>query len=109
MDISFISQLIIPIVLVVCLVVGYIIKKWIKDVDNKFIPTILAILGAVIAVIVNKDISVTSIAAGALTGLASTGLHQLFTQYIDKAKWNQVSNESFEELTDGRGEEENEQ
>ena len=31
-----------------------IIKKWIKDVDNKYIPTICAILGVIISLWVNN-------------------------------------------------------
>lgn len=82
MDISFITDLYIPIVLVACLIVGYIIKKWIKDVDNKWIPTIVTILGAVLGVIIN-GFTLEGIVAGAVTGLASTGLHQLFKQLIE--------------------------
>ena len=44
MDIgTFIIQLYVPIIVVACLVVGYIVKMWIKDVDNKYIPTIVTI------------------------------------------------------------------
>ena len=35
----------IPTVVVACLVLGYILKQWIKDLDNKYIPTILAVVG----------------------------------------------------------------
>ena len=60
----------IPVVLGICLCIGYIIKKWIKDVDNKYIPTICGVLGVLLAAWIN--------------GLASTGLHQAFVQFIDK-------------------------
>ncbi len=106
MDLNFLRNLIIPIVLVICLVVGYILKKWVHDLDNKYIPTIEAILGAVLGCIAMKGISIEIIASGALTGLASTGLHQLFTQYIEKAEWDQVTPEAFEELSNGEGTEE---
>lgn len=86
MDFTFLEGFIIPIVLVACLVAGYILKAWIKDLDNKYIPTILALFGAILACMVNKSIGVDNLVYGALTGLTSTGLHQLFKQYIDNGK-----------------------
>lgn len=82
MDLSFITDMYIPIIVVACLIVGYIFKKWIKDVDNKWIPTIVTIIGLLLAG-VTSGWSIQSLVAGALSGLASTGLHQLFTQIIE--------------------------
>ena len=84
MNLEFITAMYIPVVLVACLVVGYIVKKWIRDVDNKWIPTICCILGMVLACVVQADISVQMVVAGAVTGLASTGLHQAFKQLVEK-------------------------
>lgn len=82
MDISFIAEMYVPIILAACLVVGFVVKKWIKDVDNKWIPTIVTILGAFLGFIINGA-TIEAIVAGAVTGLASTGLHQLFKQLIE--------------------------
>lgn len=82
MDLNFITQMYVPIILVACLIVGYIVQKWIKDVDNKWIPTIVTVLGAVLGIIIN-GFGIEPIVAGAVTGLASTGLHQLFKQLIE--------------------------
>lgn len=82
MDLNFITDMYVPIVLVACLVVGYIVKRWIKDVEDKWIPTIVTVLGAFLGFIINGA-SIEAIVAGAVTGLASTGLHQLFKQLID--------------------------
>lgn len=84
MDLSFINEMYIPVVMALCLVLGYILKHWIKDVDNKYIPTILAFLGATGACIAKMDISLELIVSGMVTGLASTGLHQAFKQFIEK-------------------------
>ena len=65
-----------------CLVLGFIIKQWVKDVDNKWIPTIVAVVGIVCAVILN-GFTVGAVVGGAVSGLASTGLHQLFKQWMD--------------------------
>lgn len=86
MDLTFISELYVPIVLVACLVIGYCVKHitWLDKLSNEYIPTILAVLGATIACIANQEISLETIVAGAVTGLASTGLHQAFSQIINK-------------------------
>lgn len=83
MDINFVEYLNIIIVLA-CLLVGFIVKKWVKDVDNKLIPTIVFVLGVALQFLV-KGVSVENFVIGGISGLASTGLHQLFTQFIDKS------------------------
>ena len=82
-DMEFFTSLTMPIIIAASLILGYIIKKWVKDVDNKFIPTILAVFGAVLACIVKQDITAEIIVGGAFSGLASTGLHQAFKQFIE--------------------------
>ena len=75
------------VVIVACLVVGYIIKHatFLKWIPNDDIPVVLAILGAIVNTIVG-GLSIDSIVYGALMGLASTGLHQAFKQFIEKSK-----------------------
>lgn len=86
MDLNFITQLYIPIVLIACLVVGYCIKhiSWLAAISNEYIPTILAVLGAVLGCVSAGSVSLENIVYGAVTGLASTGLHQAFSQLINK-------------------------
>ena len=73
-----------PVTLGLCLVVGYILKHWIKDVDNKIIPTVVAVLGVVVSVAASSwAVTPENILNGAISGLASTGLHQLFKQWLD--------------------------
>ena len=80
---EFLNTYMMPIVVGICLCLGYVIKKWIKDVDNKYIPTIVFIEGAILNCIVMNNITVESIVGGAICGLASTGLHQAFTRLIE--------------------------
>ena len=76
-----------PIILGICLVVGYIVKHWLKDVGNKIIPTAVTILGVLLAVWLNGwAVTPEVILNGALSGLASTGMHQLFKQWIEGGK-----------------------
>ena len=81
---EFLGEFYIPIVMAVCLAVGYILKHWIYDVDNRVIPTVLAILGAVCACVNAWEISLDIIASGMITGLASTGVHQMFSQWVER-------------------------
>lgn len=86
MDLTFITNLYMPIVMVICLCVGYILKHWVKDVDNKVIPTVVAILGVIAACVTERSITIDLIVGGMLSGLASTGLHQAFRQLIENKK-----------------------
>ena len=84
MEFTSLTKYFVLVVMVACLVVGYIIKhasifKWIPNDD---IPLILAVLGAVTNVVIG-GISVESIVYGSLMGLASTGLHQGFKSCIE--------------------------
>ena len=82
---DYLNEYMMPVVLGICLVVGWVIKKWIPDLKNKYIPTIVTILGAVIAVWINSwGVTPEIILSGLISGAASTGLHQLFTQFIEK-------------------------
>ena len=79
---EFITAYFIPVVLLAGLIVGYIMKNFLPT-DNKWIPLVLAVLGAVLGCVANKSIDLNSIVAGAMSGLAAVGLHQAFKQFID--------------------------
>lgn len=82
MDLTFIIDLYIPVVMVICLCVGFVLKRF-APTDNKWIPLILLILGAALACIYSQGFKIDYIAAGMVTGLASVGLHQVFKQLIE--------------------------
>lgn len=82
---EFLNDFMIPVIVGICLMVGYIVKHWIKDVDNKIIPTLCAVLGVLLALWMNwGNITPEVVLGGLVSGLASTGLHQAFTQLINK-------------------------
>jgi Na+/glutamate symporter len=85
LDFNLIQEHFVLVVLLGCLVVGYILKHWIKDVDNKYIPTMLAIIGAILNVMVS-GMNIENVIYGSVMGLASTGLHQAFTRFIESKK-----------------------
>lgn len=85
MDFSILSDYFVLVVVVACLVVGYIIKSSLDFIPNKYIPTILAVFGAALNAVVS-GLTVEAVVYGAVMGLASTGMHQAFKQYIENNK-----------------------
>ena len=86
MDFTILTEHFVLVVLVACLLVGYIIKhatffKWIPNDD---IPVILAVFGAVLNLAVS-GLTIESVVYGAVMGLASTGFHQSFKTFIENA------------------------
>lgn len=81
MNINF-AEYINVIIVLSCLLVGFIIKKWFADVDNKYIPTIVFVLGVALQ-LWSCGVSLENFVIGGISGLSSTGLHQLFKQHID--------------------------
>ena len=82
---EFLSEFMVPVIMGICLMVGYVVKHWVKDVDNKIIPTLCAVLGVLVALWMNwYNITPEVILSGLASGLASTGLHQAFTQLLNK-------------------------
>lgn len=80
---DYLNHFIVPVIVGLCLVVGYLIKHT-TGADNRFIPLIVTVLGAALAVWMNwPHITPEVILGGAVSGLASTGMHQLFKQWID--------------------------
>ena len=81
------SQHFVLLTVIACLIVGYIIKhaSFLKWINNNDIPIIVAVIGIVVNCIVS-GFSVESIIYGAFMGLASTGLHQAFTKFIERSE-----------------------
>lgn len=81
MDISFLTEYMEPVIVGLCLCVGYIIKHWLPAAADKYIPTVVGILGAGLAVWMHwPEITPAVLLAGVASGLASTGLHQAVKQ-----------------------------
>lgn len=85
MDLSFLDNYVILVIVWICVCVGYVLKNSFPKLDNKYIPLIMAILGVVLNVWLNNwTISVDILLGGMFSGLASTGLHQTFKNLIIK-------------------------
>ena len=86
MDISFLTDYCNVIIVGICLCVGYVIKQSMPSVENKYIPLVMAILGVIIALWINMDVTPQIILNGLFSGLSSTGLHQMFTKLINQSE-----------------------
>lgn len=82
-DFAELAQYLEMIVVLGCLCLGYIIKTTFTKVPNNYIPAILGVVGIIINVLVN-GLSVETVILGCFMGLAATGLHQTFVQFIEK-------------------------
>ena len=67
---EYLNHFIVPVIVGLCLVVGYLIKHT-AGADNRFIPLVVTVLGAGLAVWMNWP------------HITPTGMHQLFKQWID--------------------------
>jgi hypothetical protein len=82
---DFLNQFSIPVIVGICLCVGYILKNIVtSDKVNKFIPLIMGVLGLGLNMWINLGVSPEIILGGLVSGLASTGLYEAFRQFIKK-------------------------
>ena len=82
MDFAELNNYYVLVVVVACLIVGYILKTSFESFPNKYIPTVLAFTGLVLNLTVS-GMSIENAVYGALMGLSSTGMHQAFTRFIE--------------------------
>lgn len=84
---EFLNDYLVLIVMGVCLCVGYVMKHLVvSEKVDRFIPATMALLGIVVNVWVNSVFTPEVLLGGMASGLASTGMHQLFKQFIEKGK-----------------------
>lgn len=82
---EFLNQFSIPVIVGICLCVGYILKNVVvTDKVNKFIPLIMGVLGLGLNMWISLGVSPDIILGGLVSGLASTGLYEAFRQFIKK-------------------------
>lgn len=86
MDLSVLTQYLDLIVVGICLCVGYMIKTGFDKIPNKYIPLIVGILGLTIKILmsINTGINGEVILSGLFSGLASTGLYEMFKNLINQ-------------------------
>ena len=85
---EFLNEYSVPVIVGICLCIGFILKNLVMtDKINKFIPLIVAVIGVVVNAWLNTwTVTPEILLSGMFSGLASTGMHQLFKQFIEKAE-----------------------
>lgn len=78
------NDYIVVVVLATCLCVGWIIKNLIPDDRvNRFIPLAMALLGVALNIWINLCVTPEVLLGGLISGLSSTGMHQMFKQFLE--------------------------
>ena len=86
MSVDFLNGFIIPVIMGICLCIGFLIKSW-DRVPNKYIPTILAVIGVVIALWLEKwNATPEVILSGLISGLGSCGFYDAIKHIVEGKK-----------------------
>lgn len=80
-DLSWLMTYIEGVIVGICLVVG-VLLKYCTNLNNKYIPMIVTVLGLLLAIWMywGEGITPVTILRGLISGAASTGLHQIVKQ-----------------------------
>lgn len=86
-DLGFMAEYAIPIIVGICICIGYIIKNIIPtDKINRFIPLIMGVIGVLLNYWINNAFTAEILLGGLFSGLASTGLYEMFRNLIGSGK-----------------------
>ena len=84
-DLTFLGEFVVLLVVGICLCIGLILKHVVpSDSINRWIPLIMGLLGVALNIWIEHAITPEVLLGGLFSGLASTGLHQVFKQLINK-------------------------
>lgn len=84
MDLSFLMEFSAPVIVGICLCVGFVIKQSLSFISNKYIPLIMAVLGLFINISIHHTLTAEIALQGMFSGLISTGMFELFRNLIDR-------------------------
>ena len=86
MDLNFLMDHINPVILGICLLVGYVIKTAIPAIKNRYIPLAALTMGTIIAILINMSSGINAevILGGMISGLASTGFYEMLRNLLKK-------------------------
>lgn len=85
MDLTFLTNYAVPIIVGICLCIGYVLKNIVTtNVVNKYIPLIMAVLGIALNTWMNMNFTPEILLGGLVSGLASTGLYEAFKNFLKK-------------------------
>ena len=86
MDLTFLTEFVNPIILGICLLVGYVLKEAFDKFPNKYIPLAALSTGTIIAILMNwqSGINEQVILGGMISGLASTGMYEMLRNLLKR-------------------------
>lgn len=84
MDLEFLLEYSVPVIIGICLCVGFVIKSSLDFVPNKYIPLIMAVMGLGINTAISGTMSAEIALGGMFSGLVSTGMYELFRNLIER-------------------------
>lgn len=84
MDLGFLLELINPVILGICLALGYALKTAFEKFPNRYIPLAALCCGTLLAVLLHlhSGINAQVILGGMISGLASTGLYEMLRNLL---------------------------
>lgn len=86
MDLQFLLDFAVPIIVGICLCIGFILKNLVpSEKINKYIPLIMGVIGLILNMWMNGwQITPSILLGGLFSGLASTGLYEAFRNLINR-------------------------
>ena len=83
MNLDFLANFSVPVIVGICLCVGYILKNAVPtDKINRFIPLVMSVIGLGLNIWINMSVSPEIILGGIFSGLSSTGLYEMFRNLL---------------------------
>lgn len=85
-DLSFLIDFVNPIILGICLAVGFALKEAFGKFPNKYIPLASLLLGTALVIVTNFKTGITLevVLSGMISGLGATGLYELLRNLINR-------------------------
>lgn len=86
MDINFLFDYVNPLILGICLLLGFCLKTAFDWFPNKYIPLTALCMGTLNAILINFQTGINAevVLGGMISGLASTGLYEMLRNLLDK-------------------------
>ena len=84
-DLTFLTSYINPVILGICLALGFALKEAFEWFENKYIPLAALCTGAIISILINlqSGINAEIVLGGMISGLASTGLYEMLRNLLN--------------------------
>ena len=83
MDLSFMSEYIVVVVVAFCIGLGHVIKHSLDFIPKKYIPLIMGVTGMLFNIFLNDwNITPIVLVSGLISGLSSTGIYETYKNVV---------------------------